>query len=267
MAVTIKKAKAGVEDLHRDDAGTGATEAIPKSDGGTRTVRKINASHIPTTNTTRAKKSADNTTTTTIDVDASLQELYDDVNSIGVPDGTIIQNSSGTLQIAANSITNAKMAANSIDSDQYVDGSVDREHLVADIIDGTKLADNAVDSEHYVDGSIDNEHYADNSMGINELNMDNTGLTFSHFPIAGGKTAAASGGETSLTVSPSLQSGLTLASTDIVQATFEVNGAAAVHIRSAIYASGTTITITPSAALTAGDIISYVIYRGTTAVS
>lgn len=48
MAITAKKSQLGVEDMFFDSNGTGATAAVLCSDGvSTRTVQKINASHIP----------------------------------------------------------------------------------------------------------------------------------------------------------------------------------------------------------------------------
>jgi len=274
MAITdVRKEKLGRQDLLLDEAGINQTSSVTVSNEGARTVNHINASDLYILAATRLLSYADQTTVTSkghIEVNAVLAQLLAHAVLTGLPDTTTffdIAGSGGSLTIKDAAISAAKLATDSVTTIKITDANVTASKLAADAVDGTKLADNAIDSEHYTDGSIDNEHYSDDSLGINELNLDNTGLTLSHFIVAAGKTAAAVGGETSLVVSPTLQSGLTLAASDIVFATFEVNGAAAVHIRSAVQSSGSQITITPSAALTAGDIISYQILRATVAVS
>ena len=265
MATTWKKAKIGVQDIFFDDAGVFATHPTPTSSGGERTVGKINASHIPVTSTVRAKKYANGTDTPSslndTDVDKVLEQILDDLEDIGQPDGTILEVSSGTLQIASASITNAKMAVNSIDSDQYVDGSIDRVHLSADIIDGTKLADDSVDSEHYVAASIDNEHYADNSVGIDELNMDNSGGTFSHFVFASGQVTQSSQ-TTNTTITGAATSDIVIASIDTKDT------GTTTDIEYARVTSTNNLQIKTQAVTSGNDaVINYVILRATTAVS
>jgi len=211
MTITsIKKAKFGKQDFLFDIEGVFQTVSVIKSDGNTRSVNKINAFHIPTTTTTRAKQSADATVTTTVNVDASLQELYDDVFSIGVPDNVTLENSSGSLQIkdggvitvklADLNVTQAKMAANSVDSDQYVDGSIDAIHLnqtstteavvtaaIRDLnVTTVKLANDVIDSTKIADDAV---------LGVN-LDMDGSGTSFAQFIVLGGKHTITGGGTT-----------------------------------------------------------------------
>ncbi len=265
MPTIFKKAKIGRQDILFDDTGTGSTTNVPTSkENVTRTVNNLNASDMPVTTALRDKKYADGTTpraANDTNVNAVLTQILDDLEDLGQPDGTILEVLSGILQIAAASITNAKMAANSIDSDQYVDGSIDREHLSADIIDGTKLADNAVNSEHYTDGSIDNAHYADNSIGINELNMDNSGGTFSHFTFAAGEVTQSSQ-TTNTTIPGALTSDLVLASIKTKDSSTTTNIEYA-----RITATNNLQVKTQAATVGNNGVITYEIKRGVTAVS
>ena len=262
MATTWKKAKLGKQDINFDDAGTQATAAVEKSDGTTRTVNKVNASHIPTLATTRSQLTADNTAFTATDADAAIKELAAELNQIGIPDGTILTFNAGVLEIASTSITQGKMAEDSVDSPQYVNGSIDLIHLSADSVDGTKLVNNAVDSEHYTDDSIDNEHFSAASVGIVELNLDDNGGTMAVFPLISAETTWGSATNT-LTIT-----GITGAiATDTVIANFQQTNANGVSITQAYVSNVDELTFFSSGVGAASDVLGYIVYRATTAVS
>lgn len=139
-----KKAKGAVEDLHWDSSGTGSTSQTPTSTGGFREVRKINASHIPLSSVTRALHTADNATDLGDDVDTALANLTGDVNALGVPDDSTIENSSGSLQVKDGGITPAKLSANAIDTD----------NIAADAITESKIEDSAVTESKIAVGAV-----------------------------------------------------------------------------------------------------------------
>jgi hypothetical protein len=146
MATVIRKSKLGVEDIHLDDLGAGATAQTLKSDGNYRTVRKVNASHIPTTATVRTKSS------TATDVDKALVELFvmamsrlveaggtmsgtidmnankiiglangtttGDALHVGQVDGSTLEVSGGVLMVKAVGVTAAKLATNAVETDK-----------------------------------------------------------------------------------------------------------------------------------------------------
>ena len=180
---TVKKARAGEQDLNWDTAGTSSTASVPNSTGGVRTIDRINASHVPTTNTTRALKTAGNVALTETNVDDSLQQLFADNLLQGIPDDSTIATTSGVMAVKTGGITATQLASNSVDSAEIVAGSVDNDKLnptstsaavagsaatggKVDVIQAASIgvanmAANSIDSDQYVDGSIDNVHIAD----------------------------------------------------------------------------------------------------------
>ena len=177
MAITAKKSKLGVQDLLFDKSGTGLSTSVDKSDGTRRQVDHINASDIPTTTTTRLKKSADDTVTTTVDVDASLQELYDDVNASGVPDDVTIEVAAGVQRIKALGVDTAQLKNDAVTGAKILDTTITTAKLANDAVDNTKLKDDAsvdvnraVTTDHIRDAAVTTAKIADNAVTKAKLN-------------------------------------------------------------------------------------------------
>jgi hypothetical protein len=110
MATVIRKAKLGVEDIQTDLDGSGATMSVQKSDGTFRSVRRVNASHIPITTACRAKKQASGAAIGTTEVDATLVQALDDLEDLGQPDGTTLLNTAGSLAVKAGGVGTTHLA-------------------------------------------------------------------------------------------------------------------------------------------------------------
>jgi len=176
MAVTTyKKARLGRQDLLFDNSGNDAEITVPTSDGNTRNVEKINAGHIPTTLATRAKKKANDVVSAAIDVDGSLQELYDDVNAIGIPDGVTLVVVGGVLKVGA--IDAPEIGAGSVTTTEILDGTILTIDMSDDSIDNAKLKDDAavdvnraVTTDHIRDVAITTAKVADDAITKDKLN-------------------------------------------------------------------------------------------------
>lgn len=114
MATELKKSPGGYEDLFFDTQGTGQTTQVLRADGTYRTVTKINSSLIPITTTCRAKKQASGAAIGTTDADATLVQILDDLEDLGQPDATTVENSAGSLRIKDSGVSTAKVANNAI---------------------------------------------------------------------------------------------------------------------------------------------------------
>ena len=210
MATTIIKRKIGVEDINFDADGTGAREPVPKSDGGTRTVRRVSAIDIPLTTLARQNVTGSGSAMASTDVDGAIIELGDELNLLGAPDASTLVNTAGTLAVgtlvAANigtdavetakikalAVDNSKLAADSV-SGSGASGvnkvealSIAKGDLAADCIDGSKVEDDAIAAEHI----------AANAVQGAALDMG-SGIGPSHFIFAAGlHTFATSTGKT-----------------------------------------------------------------------
>lgn len=250
---TFKKSKLGVEDIHFDANGSDAVASTPTSKGGVRNVRKLNAAHLPITSATRAKKGADNVTITTTNVDTTLQHILDQLVQIGIPDGTILQFSSGTLQIATGSITNAKMADNSIDSAQYVDGSIDEAHIADAQVSASKLATDAVTSDKILNSAVTTAKI-NNDAVTNDKILDGTIKAVklsdapSHYIKACEEISSSTTG-TSLTFTTATS----LNSADIFLVTVKSFGTGPSYVKTVNYAGANSITVVVDASQTAGS--------------
>jgi hypothetical protein len=264
---SIQKGLVGANDINWDIDGVNSLFTKRTSSGNTRTDKLINAGDMPITAATRLKKYADQETPTTkgdIDVDAVLNQILDNLEKIGLPDTTnffSIAGVGGALTIQAAKITATELASNSVTTVKINDGAVTNPKLGADAVDGSKLADDSVDSEHYVAGSIDNEHLAPDIVGIDELNLDNSGGTLGVFSHSG-KRHTCVGGAATETVS-----GLSgLVSGDLFIASFNVNTNAR-NILTVEFVNSTSVLITASGVIAANDIISVVALRPTIAIT
>lgn len=169
MAVVYKKSKLGKEDIHFDATGASAKVQTEKSDGNFRSVSKINSTHIPTTTATRAKKSADATVTTTVNVDTALQELYDDSFALGVPDAVTIENSAGTLQVKANGIDTAQLAADSVTTAEIAAATIATADIALLAIDNTLIAADTVRQSEMALLSVGEPELIDDSVTQDKL--------------------------------------------------------------------------------------------------
>jgi len=180
---TFRKSPAGVEDIAFDSDGGGGVETTQRADGTYRTVRRVNASHIPVTATTRAKDTADGTDTEATTVDGALQELYTDVANLGVPDDSTLENDGGTLQVKDDGITGAKIGDDEIDSEHYAADSIDNEHLAANAVAGSASGasgDNvieaaSIDTADIADEAIEEDLLANDSVGADNIIDDAVG--------------------------------------------------------------------------------------------
>jgi len=213
MAVTtLKKARLGKEDLYLDTDGTQEVVSVPKSDGTTRLVKKINAVHIPTTTATRAKTDAAGTTLTETDVDSTLQQLLDDNVLQGIPDGTTVEVSSGTLQVKANGIGTTQLAADSVTENELrEDASVDANRAVktdhikdsavttakinASAVTEAKIGALAVTEGKIGAGAVTTAKLGDDAVTSAKTDMDGSGNGLGFFCIAAG-THSLTGGAT-----------------------------------------------------------------------
>jgi hypothetical protein len=144
MSITVVKSKGGVEDLQFDILGTNETVSVKTSSGGSRQVRKINASHVPVTATTRAKTDASGTILTETDVDTVLQQVLTDNASQGIPDGTTIEVSSGSMRVKDAGISTAKLASNAVTTAKITDANVTAGKLASDAVTTAKILDENV---------------------------------------------------------------------------------------------------------------------------
>lgn len=273
MAITtVNMAKRGVDDLHIDDTGTHQSVSRKTSRGGTVQIRKINASHLPATTTVRDKKFADKVTAKTknrLDVDAILEQILDNLENIGLPDITnffAIAPSGGSLTIKADAITHVELKADaSNDANRAVttnhvrDIAITAAKLATDAVETAKIKDVNVTTAKLADVSVTNAKIALDSVGTLELNMDNANHTFSHFVIAAGIHQCAA--SATQDVSPTLETGITLVSTDIFMATMGDQGAGTVYVQKLIHLSTTQFRVTLSAAAAANDDLHYIVLR------
>lgn len=176
MAITtFKKARLGRQDLFFDDSGDNSEVVVPRSDGNSRIVEKINASHIPTEVSTRTKTTADGVVSAAINVGASLEELYDDVSAIGIPDGVTLVVVGGVLKVGA--IDAPELGVGSVTTTEILDGTILTTDMSDDSIDNAKLKDDvsvdanrAVTTDHIRDVAITTPKVVDDAITKDKLN-------------------------------------------------------------------------------------------------
>ena len=136
---TVKKSKIGEQDIFFDSDGASSEVSIPTSTGGVRTVNKVNASHIPSTTTTRAKTRIGSGTpaSSATDVDGHIQEVYDDLAKIGEPDDSTVAVSSGQLIVKTGGITSTQLGSNSVTTVKITDDNVTNAKMAADAVAGS----------------------------------------------------------------------------------------------------------------------------------
>jgi hypothetical protein len=260
---TIIKSLLGKQDVSWDVDGIGAVQVVPRSDGSFRQVNKINASHLPITDTVRGKKGADNVTITTTDVDATLSHILDQLVQIGIPDGTILRFNAGTLEIQDGKITKAQMAIRSVDSDQIVNGAIDSVAFAPGAVDqaaigtgavGTdELAANAVTTAKIVSNAVTNDKILDDTIKAVKFDDPHAGLIAEIGSLSSSSTTATFAHTTGV-------SGL-LAGTDFVMIQMRQAGTSQTAVKTASITGTQQITAVTDAALSGGTVIfDYVIY-------
>jgi hypothetical protein len=136
MTTVIKKSRLGYEDVNFDITGTGETTQVPTSDGKSRTVHKINSSHVPVTTAVRGESS-----TNAVNVSDCLSEVYDKLKTFVTKDTVIDMNN--------NAITNLPK------------GTATGQPLTTDQIDNTTIELNLLDELQLKDNSVTTEKLAD----------------------------------------------------------------------------------------------------------
>jgi len=269
MITSVFKTLIGKKDINFDLDGTGGQFNKRNSvNGDLVSDFLINASHIPITSTTRAKKYADQTTPTSktdLNVDSVLEQILDNLENIGLPDTTnffTINSTTGVLTIAAGKITATEIADDTITTVKLKDASVTTDKVANGAISTVgQISNEVVNSQHYADSSIENAHLKDDIVGINELNLDNAGGTLSAFVVSAVKHTCTGGAATeTITGLSGLVSG------DMFLGTWNTN-AGLEDILSIDYASATTATLTVTGTVVASDVITVVALRPTVAIS
>lgn len=272
MATVIRKAKLGVEDVQMDVDGSGATMSVQKSDGTFRTVRRLNASHIPITTACRAKKQASGAAIGTTDIDATLVQALDDLEDLGQPDESTLTNDAGALKIKDLGVATGKIAASAVTYAKI-------QNVTAKRLLGNNTASSAAPVEIAADDSTveiatgGNLQVKDGGIGATQLGTDSVvtakikngevtaakfAWTQTHYVLAAG-TVTITGTATSGTATVS---GATTA--DLVITTIKsTTGGAASYVKTALVSGSDTVTITLSAAPAGGDssTIQFVVLR------
>jgi len=270
MAITLKKSRLGKQDLLWDTEGTNAAEAVTTSDNKRRAVTRLNAGHIPVTAATRLKKGADDVVVAEINVDTLLQAILDELNQIGIPDGTTLEFSSGTLQIKGLGVDTAQLAALAVEEAKIGAGAVSNGKLAptsgtaavsgsagvgtnvieAASIDYTEIADNAIRNDQINADAVNNDSIADDA--VSEEHLDSGCRPAYIVKVAG--TLAWSGGGTTATVLDG-----DVANGDIVQATWDTLPTELSHI--SVDATAGSINFTLSTANASNDgVIAYTVF-------
>jgi hypothetical protein len=266
MADVFKKAKLGYEDVHFDTLGSGATSQTLRSNGAYRTVQKVNASHIPITTAARAKKQASGAAIGTTDVDATLIQVLDDLEDIGQPDGSTLENSSGTLRIKDLGVPAAKLAADSVTTAKILNANVTNAKLAANAVAGSgtgtnvvlagsigtaDLANDAVTTDKILDATIVNGNIANTTIKAAKFADVPT-----HYVVRCGEANFAGGAATgNIAVAG-------VVTTDIVQVTAK-SITNAVYFKSA--APGTDLIGLVFSADPGASVIHYTVFRAVTA--
>ena len=201
MAITtIIKRLLGVEDVNWDTDGSDSRFPVETSTGGTRSVKRINSSDIPSTTAAREKKRIGTGTPTTggKNVDGHLQELYDDLNKIGEPDAATIVVEYGVLkvgtitagEIGTDAVDTAEIKADAVKTAELDDGAVTTAKLDqtpgSEAVTTATIADKAVDTAQIADLAVEELQIGANVVTPGKLGMDGTTGTFSHYIVAAG---------------------------------------------------------------------------------
>ena len=267
MAITtVIKRLLGVEDVNWDSDGSDSRFPVETSTGGTRSVKRVNSSDVPSTSTTRSKERIGSGTPVSggKDVDGHLQEVYDDLAKIGEPDGVTTEVSSGQLkvkevgaaQIGAGAVGASELATDAVETAKILDAQVTGAKIAEATIAGGNIANTTITEAQIAANAVTEAKIIDDAVTPNKLDMNGAGQGFSHYIVAAG---------TSPTLSLTTGNVVTVSgmqNTDIVIATIESISAAGESINKAIPAAG-QFTINFTGAPTAAT-VSYLIISAVT---
>ena len=267
MATILKKARQGVEDLLLDLAGTGTEVTVPTSGGTTRSVRALNAGHLPVTTATRVKTTADGQAIQGTDVDAVLQEILDSVTTIGVPDDDTLEVTSGVLGVKARAIRPAHLAGSAVGEAALAPSAVTTAKLAAlavtaaqlavDAVTTAKIADGAVTAAKIGSSAVTASKLAADAVGISHLDMEGSGLAPGAFAFARGTGVnVASVATKAVTVTG-------LLSSDTVVCVITSNNSTAKAYPITTVASAGSFTVTFSSTTDAGATMDWLAFRTT----
>ena len=270
MAITtIIKRLLGVEDVNWDSDGSDSRFPVENSTGGTRSVKRVNSSDIPSTTAAREKKRIGSSTPTTggKDVDGHLQEVYDDLNKIGDPDAATLQNSDGSLKVKAGGIGPDQIANDAVVTDKILNINVTTEKIALLAVETNQLGNDAVTSGKILNGAVGEDKLATDAVVTVKIKDEEvTGAKLlldagtikqpQFFCVAAGEITLA-GGDAEQTFSVT-----NMLTTDIVMCNYKVNsddtsqiqyaGSDTVHGRFLIKSSGTQ---------GAAETVQYMIFR------
>ena len=129
----------------------------------------------------------------TADVDATLIQVLDDLEDLGQPDGSTLENSSGTLRIKDLGVPAAKLAADSVTTAKILNANVTNAKLAANAVAGSgtgtnvvlagsigtaDLANDAVTADKILDATIVNGNIANTNLPMQVISISIT--SFSH---------------------------------------------------------------------------------------
>lgn len=268
MAITtVIKRLLGVEDVNWDSDGSDSRFPVETSTGGTRSVKRVNSSDVPSTSTTRSKERIGSGTPVSggKDVDGHLQEVYDDLAKIGEPDGVTMQAESGQLkvkevgpdQIAADAVTGVKLADGAVATANIAASAVTTDEIADTTIVAGNIANTTITALQIAANAVEEDKIKDDSVTPAKMNMNGAGAGPSHYI-----TTAGNSGNLSLATSTiSLADGL-LEATDVIQVTISDFGTGTVtYIKQvANNSAANTIDVTFSAAPTNANVW-YTVFR------
>jgi len=265
---TVSKRRLGKEDIYFDDAGSDAEAVIKTSDGTSRFVKRVNASHIPTTTATRAKTDASGTALNETNIDSTLQQLLDDNALQGIPDGTTLEVVGGVLRIKDAGVTTAKIADGSVATGKIADDAVTSDKLATDSVTADAIAAGAVDTAELANDAVEEAKIANGAVtndkvGDGEIKAAKMADVPTHYVAEVGSFSSSATGTSTFTNAPTQTS--LVAGTDFVHIQMRSVGTGPTAITSAAITGGNQITATTNANQTAGTtVFDYVIYRPVT---
>jgi len=272
MPTDIKKTKIPQEYLHWDLDGTDATVVVPTSNGDSIAARRINAGHVPLKSATRALKGAADTANSKTYVDELLEFMLAELNQIGIPDGSTVEFSAGTLQVKDGGITTAKLDQtasseavstatirdNAVTTAKINAAAVTATELATDAVETAKIKNLAVTAAKIASGTITQTQMATDSVGKTHIDMDGSGTPPDYFVIEGGEHTLSGGASTE-----SGSTSATLLSGDIVVCQVKSGVTTQALLMAEVDTVADAIDYTFSASIPASTVVQYMVYRPT----
>jgi len=187
MAITsITKGGAGVEDLLLDVSGKNEIAVRASDTGGSTPVRRINASHLPTTKTTRETDGHDGSDNEALNVDSAIAKLFSQLFDIGKPDDATVEangaSGSRVLRLKALGIETSHIQDLAVSSDKIAllaitaallaDNAVTTDKILNDAVTAVKILDAAVSTDKIADGAVNAQKIEDRAIGRTKINFD-----------------------------------------------------------------------------------------------